>query len=162
MKKLKFVLPTLVATAVLSSGISVAADTDKIDKIIEARQAFMKVYAFNLGLVGDMAKGKTEYDAEVAANAAQNLLALAKMKNGPMWPKGTSQEDPGLAEKTRALPETWTTYPKSSEKHAELTEALETFVNVAGQDLASLRGGMKAVGDGCKGCHESFRAEKDE
>ncbi len=159
MNKLKFILPAVIATTVLSSGITVAAD---IDKIIEARQSLMKVYSFNLGLVGDMAKGKSEYDAEIAANAAQNLLALAKMKNGPMWPEGTSNEDPGLAETTRALPEIWTSYPKVSEKHGDLTEALEKFVDVAGKDLTSLRGGLKAVGQGCKGCHESFRAEEED
>ncbi|WP_158070102.1 cytochrome c [Motiliproteus sp. MSK22-1] len=159
MKKRNLFLPVMIATMAFGSSLSSAAD---IEKTIEARQSFMRVYSFNLGLVGDMAKGKSQYDAEIAANAAKNLLALAKMDNGPMWPQGTSKEDPGLSEKTRALPETWTTYPKVSERHKELTEALEKFVNVAGKDLASLRMGIKDVGKGCKGCHESFRAEEEE
>ena len=159
MKKLNLFLPILISTMAFGTSLSSAAD---IEKTIKARQSFMRVYSFNLGLVGDMAKGKSQYDAEIAANAAQNLLALVKMNNGPMWPKGTSNTDPGLSEKTRALPEIWTTYPKISERHKELKEALEKFVGVAGKDLASLRGGMKAVGKGCKGCHEKFRAEKDE
>jgi len=158
-KKLKVILSALALTTVLGSGTIVAADTEQI---LEARQAFMQVFSFNLSLVGDMAKGKSEYDAEIAANAAQNLLALSKMNNDPMWPQGTSKDDPGLAEKTRALPKIWASYPEFSEKHADLTEAMEQFVNVAGKDLASLRGGMKAVGEGCKGCHENFRAKKEE
>jgi cytochrome c556 len=158
MNKLKaIVLSALVSGTLLSSTVAMAAD---VEDTIQARQSFMQLYAFNLGRVGDMAKGKSEYDAGFAANAAQNLLALVKMKNHAMWPQGSSQDDPGLAEKTRAMPEIWTNYPELSQKLTGLTEALEGFVEVAGTDLDGLRGGMKAVGQGCKGCHENFRAEE--
>ncbi len=157
MRKIHVILGTLVASSMLITGLSTAAE---VEDIIKARQSFMRVYAFNIGLVGDMAKGKTEYNAEIAANAAQNLLALSKMKNGPMWPKGSSKADSGLDGKTRALPEIWTTFPEVSERGTDLTKALEDFVGVAGKDLASLRKGMKSVGEGCKGCHKKFRAEK--
>lgn len=149
----------LIASALfaMTGTKAIAAD---VEDIIKARQSFMQVYKFNLGLVGNMAKGKAEYNAEIAQNAADNLLALSKMKNSPMWPQGSSKSDPGLKEKTNALPETWTTWPKASERHADLTKALEDFSMVAGKDLNSLRGGMKSVGQGCKGCHKDFRAEK--
>nr|WP_067291716.1 cytochrome c [Marinobacterium profundum] len=159
MIKRKGIVATLVIVSALGSG---AVFAEEVEKIIEARQSFMQLYSFNLGLVGEMAKGKTEYDADIAANAAQNLLALAKMNTSPMWPQGSSKADAGLEEVTSALPEIWTTYPKVSEKHNDLTAALETFATVAGKDLASLRGGMKAVGDGCKGCHQDFRAKKED
>ena len=156
MNKLAAILMASMLFAMNATNV-LAAD---VEDIIEARQAFMQVYKFNIGLVGAMAKGEVEYNAEIAQNAANNLLALSKMKNGPMWPQGSSKADPGLKEKTNALPETWTTWPKVSERHADLTSALEDFVKVAGKDLNSLRGGMKSVGDGCKGCHKDFRAEK--
>jgi cytochrome c556 len=83
-KKLKSILmSTRVSAGLLSSAAVVAAD---IEDTIKARQSLMQLYAFNLGLVGDMAKGKSEYDAEIAANVAQNLLVLAKLKTDPMWP----------------------------------------------------------------------------
>jgi cytochrome c556 len=159
MIKPKGIVATLMTVSALGSGAVIA---EEAEKAIEARQSFMQLYSFNLGLVGEMAKGKTEYDAETASNAAQNLLALAKMNTGPMWPQGSSKADAGLEEVTRALPEIWTTYPKVAEKQDALTAALETFATVAGKDLASLRGGMKAVGDGCKACHEDLRAKKED
>ncbi|WP_020682264.1 c-type cytochrome [Marinobacterium rhizophilum] len=159
MIKLKGIAATLVTVSALGSSGAFAQD---VEKIIEARQSLMHLYAFNLGTVGEMAKGNTEYDAQLAATAAQNLLALAQMNSDRLWPQGSSKVDPGLEDTTRALPEIWTTMPKLSEKHTDLTTALETFATVAGKDLASLRGGMKAVGDGCKGCHQDFRAKKED
>ncbi len=159
MIKLKGIVAGLVTVSALGSG---AVFAQEVEKVIEARQSFMQLYAFNLGIVGEMAKGNTEYDAQLADSAAQNLLALAKMNNSQMWPEGSSNADAGLEEKTRALPEMWSTYPKVVEKQEDLTAALETFATVAGTDLNSLRGGMKAVGDGCKGCHTDFRAKKDD
>ena len=77
MNKLTVIL--IASTLFAMTGTSaLAAD---VEDIIKARQSFMQVYKFNLGLVGNMAKGKTEYNAETAQNAADNLLALSKMKN---------------------------------------------------------------------------------
>jgi cytochrome c556 len=45
-------------------------------RAIEARQSKMTLYAFNLGLLGGMAKGDIEYDAQAAGLAAKNLAAL--------------------------------------------------------------------------------------
>ena len=154
----KFTRILITSTLIAMTGTTALAID--VEDTIKARQSFMQVYKFNLGLVGNMAKGKTEYNAEIAQNAADNLLALSKMKNGPMWPQGSSKSDRGLMEKTNALPETWTTWPRVSERHADLTSALEDFSKVAGKDLNSLRGGMKSVGDGCKGCHKDFRAKE--
>ncbi|UTW11890.1 c-type cytochrome [Marinobacterium rhizophilum] len=159
MIKLKGIVAAVATVSALGSSAVFAQD---VEKVIEARQSFMQLYSFNLGLVGEMAKGNTEYDPEIAASAAQNLLALAKMNNSQMWPEGSSKADAGLDEMTRALPEMWSTFPKVLEKQDALTSALENFATVAGKDLDSLRGGMKAVGDGCKGCHTDFRAKKEE
>ena len=132
MNKLKpIVFSALLSAGLLGSAAAVAAD---IEDTLEVRQSLMQLYAFNVGLVGDMAKGKSEYDAELAANAAQNLLALAKMNSDRMWPEGSSQADQGLADKTRALPEVWTDHAEFSDKHRQLTKTLEGFVEVAGRD----------------------------
>lgn len=149
----------LLGVSLLLAGTAVAATN--IENAIKGRQGLMQVYAFNVGLVGAMAKGKAEYNPETAQNAANNLLAAATMKNGPMWPKGSSTDNMEFGDTTRALPEIWTTYPEVGQRGADLISALEEFVQVAGQGPDSMKAGLGAVGKGCKGCHEDFRAEKD-
>ena len=156
MQFLKGMAVTAGLAALLLTGPAIAEG--EFDKPIKARKALMQIYSFNLGQLGAMAKGEAEYNSELAADLAQNLLAAAKMKNAKMWPQGS--DNVALPEMTRALPETWSTYPKVAEKQKALVAALETFAPLAGKDLESLQGGIKAVGGGCGGCHKPFRAEK--
>ena len=113
-----------------------------------------------LGLLGDMAKGKSDYDAKIASAAANNLVAMANMDNSTMWPAGSGVDANGLKEKTRAKPEIWSTYPKIGEKSKDLKDALTEMAADAGNGLDAVKANMNAVGKGCKGCHEDFRAEK--
>lgn len=145
----------------LSAFVTLAQDVSKFEDEIEARQSFMRVYAFNLGILGSMAKGETPYDAQQATDAAQNLLANAKMKNGAMWPAGSDADAPGLGGVSRAKAVIWSSFPEVGEKHQALTDALTEMVSVAGNGLDAVRSNMGAVGDGCKGCHKAFRVPKD-
>ena len=151
-------MTALFIAASLFAGL---AQAQNVEKAIKARKGLMQVYAFNLGIVGAMAKGKTEYNAEMAQNAADNMLAIAKMKNGPMWPQGSGNDHIEFGEMTRALPEIWSTYPAIADKGKDMAAALTAFSAAAGNGLDSLRGAMGDVGDGCKGCHKDFRAKKE-
>lgn len=155
MNSLKLLLCAGVASALLISPLS-AQDTP-FAKEIKARKAVMQVYSFNLGLMSAMAKGEADYDAETAVNAAWNLNVAAMMKNGPMWPQGSGND---AVENTRALPEAWTTWPKSAEYGEQLVEASSALVKVAGNGLDAMKGAMGDVGKSCKGCHDDFRAKK--
>lgn len=158
----KAVLVTLASVALgATTFVSLAADELEFANQIDARQSFMQVYRFNLGMLGAMAKGDMPYDAELASGAANNLLAASRMSNGPMWPAGSDMSAAGYEGVTWAKPETWSADSKVGEKHMALTEALESMAAVAGDGLGAVRGNMGAVGDGCKGCHELYRADKD-
>lgn len=158
MNKRTLKLAVLAGLSMAVAGTAVAAN---IEKAIKGRQGLMQVYAFNIGLAGDMAKGKSEYNPESALNAAENLLAAARMKNGPMWPKESGNDNLEFGETTNALPEIWTTYPEIGQKGANLISALEEFVEMAGTGLDGMKKGLGPVGKACKGCHEDFRAEKE-
>jgi cytochrome c556 len=145
----------------LATFVTFAQDVSKFENQIEARQSFMRVYAFNLGLLGSMAKGETPYDAQRAGDAAENLLANAKMKNSAMWPAGSDEDAPGLGGVTRAKAVIWSSFPEVGEKHQALTDALTEMVSVAGNGLDAVRSNMGAVGKGCKGCHEAFRVPEE-
>ena len=155
--KRMLVLATL--ATVLGSLATPSVAAEPFENEIKARKAVMQVYAFNLGLLGAMAKGKADYDPKVAEAAAQNLLALSKMNNAAMWPEGSGAGG-ALEGKTRAKPEIWTRYDEAGEKHQALTEALTKMAAEAGTGLDGVKSNMGAVGKGCKGCHEPFRVPK--
>lgn len=142
--------------AVAVTGTTVA--DGHLAKAVKARQALMQVYSFNLGNLGAMAKGKAAYNAEAAANFANNLAAAAAMKNGAMWPKGT--DNVALGTTTRAKPEIWSTYPKVAEASKALVAASAAMAKVAGNGLEALQGSIGDVGKSCGGCHKPFRAKK--
>lgn len=157
MRKTLAIVGTALALA-LTAQQSFAAE--EFEKPIKARKSLMQVYSFNLGLLGAMAKDEAPYDAKLAQAAADNLLAVTNMKNPAMWPKGSDASAPGMKDKTRAKPEAWTEYPKLQEKSKALKDALTKMAAEAGNGLGAVKANMKAVGEGCKGCHELARVPK--
>lgn len=147
-------------TAVLIglSSMALAADGPH-DKAIKARQAMFQLYSFNTGILSDMAKGKVDYDADIALEAAQNLDAAANLGQSQFWPQGSDNETDGNA-RTRALPVIWETFPAIVEKADALKMATAALAPVAGNGLDALKGAMGDVGASCKGCHDDYRAEK--
>ncbi len=149
---------TIAATALGLTLTSAAAFADgHIDKAIGARQAQMKLYSFNLGPLGGMAKGEIEYDAAVASAAANNLVTLTQIDQSAMWPMGSDNSYEG----SKALPAMWENFPDVMEKGKALSEAAIAMQAVAGTDLASLRGAMGDLGGACGACHELYREPKD-
>jgi cytochrome c556 len=129
------------------------------DDAIKARQAMFQLYSFNAGILGDMAKEKIPYDADLAKEAADNLRAVANLGQSQFWPAGSDNATDGNA-KTRALPKIWETYPAITEKADALKTSVAALVPVAGNGLDALQGAMGDVGASCKGCHDEFRAER--
>ncbi|WP_420405586.1 c-type cytochrome [Nisaea sp.] len=156
MRKVSFALAGAVLVATLAAG-PVLAD-GHLEKAVEARNAQMSLYAWNLGMLGGMAKGAVEYDADKAKAAASNLAALTALSQQGMWPEGS--DNFALEGKTRALPEIWTTYPAVSEKGKDLETAAARLAEVAGNGLDALKGGIGDVGKACGACHKQFRAPK--
>jgi len=143
---------TLVASASM-------AEDGPHDAAIEARQAMFQLYGYHFGILSDMAKEKRDYDAALAAEAADNLDAVTRLGQGSFWPQGSDSETDGNA-RNRALPAIWSDYPDIEEKAAALKEASEALVSAAGTDLDALQGAIGPVGNACKGCHDDYRAER--
>lgn len=156
MRKVSIALAGLAVAATLA-GASAFAD-GHLEKAVEARNAQMKLYSWNLGMLGGMAKGTVEYDAAKASAAASNLAALTAMSSQGMWPQGSDSS--AMQGKTRALPEIWSTYPEISEKGKAMKEAAAKLAEVAGNGLEALKGGVGGVGKACGDCHKQFRMPK--
>jgi len=157
----KSFLAAVVAIAVTAPAYFSFADDFAYQSQIEARQAFMQVYRFNLSILGGMARGDVEYDAATASAAANNLAAAANMNNRAMWPAGSATEAPGLGELTAAKESIWASGSDIGTKSQDMRAAAEAMAAVAGDGLDALRSNMGAVGNGCKGCHESYRLSRD-
>jgi len=155
MKRIVFF--TLFSAFLIGGVLPAQADKGAEDRI-QARQGYYKLVLHNVGPLFAMAKGEMEYNADVAAKAANNLKILSTMDNGSLWLPGSSKEEmPG---KTRALKKIWDTYPAIGEKVAAFKKAADAMAANAGNGLDALRANAGPLGGSCKGCHDNFRAEK--
>ncbi|HCE70540.1 MAG TPA: cytochrome C554 [Ruegeria sp.] len=152
---------TAIAAATLCAvgGLALAGShaQGEFAREIKARQAQMTLYAFNLGILGAMAKGEAEYDAEAAALAANNLAAAKSIWMPTAWPAGS---DNASVEGTRALPAIWAADSDIGAKSQAMGEAVAALQAAAGTDLEALRGAIGPVGASCGGGHKPFRAEE--
>ena len=144
------------ATAALALGAVSYADSIEgpFAGAIKARHGQMNLYALNMGVLGAMAKGEAEYDADAAAGAAANILALSQLDASAMWPAGS---DNFSSDGTRALPAIWENFPDIAQKAADLTAAAEAMNGAAGESLEALQAAMPAMGAACGGCHRAYR-----
>jgi cytochrome c556 len=147
-------LANRVVMAAFASLLAGSAIAQEANPAIAARQAHMDLYAFNLGLVGGMARGNIDYDADAATAAAANIAALSRLDQSRYWPEGTSTLD---SSETRALPELWDNIPDVIVKAQALSAAADAFAGQAGGGLDALRAGLGPVGQACGACHESYR-----
>ena len=152
-------LITAMSFASLLACSSFTLAVEPLEAEIGSRQAFMQVLKFNIGILGDMAKGSREYDSKQAAAVAKNIHSASLMDNSAMWPMGSDNSNSKVPVKTKALPAIWTDYPTVVERHKSWIEASATLAAKAGNGLSDLRTHLGAVGDACKACHKKFRAE---
>ena len=147
----------VMAAFLLYSPFSLAVDSSEL---IEARQGLMKLYSVNMDVLGEMIRGIQPYNKKTAKDAADNLLALSRLKLGALWPTGTSSDSKSLGSMTSAKPEIWIQKEKVGQKQKALVAALENLARDAGWSVRSLEDSMEAVSQACKGCHKDFRVKK--
>ncbi|MBO6604236.1 MAG: cytochrome c [Roseicyclus sp.] len=145
--------------AILSLAIGAAAYAQQeFSGAINARQGHMQIMAFNVGILGNMARGNTEYDAAAATTAASNLAALAMVDGRGYWVPGS---DNGAVETTRALPAIWEDMAGFGADWQAYGEAVTGLQAAAGNGLDALRGAMGPLGNACGTCHDDFRQPSD-
>jgi cytochrome c556 len=161
---MKRTIAALSGLILAGSVASTAIAQDEIDKnlqsAITARQSLMDLFAFNLGLLGGMAKGEIAYDATAAGNAATDLVLLSKHDQSRLWPEGS--DNFALGEKaTRAKPDIWEKPDDFASKYQALVDGAAAMEKAAGGGVESLKGGMAALGGACGGCHKVYRQSRD-
>jgi len=150
----------LIVSIFFATNLFSSASAGEFDRHIKARQAYMQLYAFNLGILGAIAKGEMDYNADLAKASANNILSIAKMSNGAMWPKGSDMATAGNEKLTWAKAAIWANFGQVAEKHQALTDAATKMAAEAGNGIDSIRANIGDVGKSCGSCHKSFREPK--
>ena len=153
----RVMLFAILAISMNLSASPVAAD-EALEKMIKARQGYYQMLRHNAGQLIAMAKGEADYDAKKAESAATNLQILSTLDLGSLYLPGSSKEEmPG---KTRALKKIWDDFAAVKKKGAAHKKAVKAMAANAGKGLDALKANAGALGEGCKGCHDNFRADK--
>ena len=142
--------------ALLSAGATGAIAQD-VEGAIKARKAHMQLYSHHLGILGGMAKGETEYNAELAASVAGDLAKLTTLMQASYWPAGSDNSN---NPNTRLLPKAWDNMNDIIKISQDLGAASATLASAAGNGLEALQGAMGPVGQSCGACHKPYRAPK--
>lgn len=137
--------------SIIAIGTSVAlADP------IEDRKALMKANGKAVGELAAMAKGEKPFDAAAVDAALQTLNEDAqKFDVAALFPAGTDQGD------TAASPKIWEDMAGFTAKADAWKKAVADAVAAKPQDVAALGPHLQAIGQGCGGCHETYRLKKD-
>jgi cytochrome c556 len=144
----------LSALAAMSNGATAAIAQD-LPPSVQARKGQFQIMALNIGVLGNMARGNSEYDAAQASAAAANLVAISMLDQSFHWPEGT---DNMAIDGTRALPAIWENLPDVVAKWQAFGAAATGLSAEAGNGLEAMRTALGPVGGTCGACHDAYRA----
>ena len=122
---------------------------------IDARKAVFTLIGSNFRPLGEVLQGKSVYDADEARKRAVRLQFLAGLLD-ESFPDISSSGD------TRAKAEIWSNRADFDKKLKEFQDHTAALVQVASRDKSGaddFKAAAGAVGQDCKGCHESYRTK---
>ncbi|WP_157729747.1 c-type cytochrome [Bacterioplanes sanyensis] len=144
-------LKQVTLAAVLGALSMTALAEIKPFEAVEYRKGIFKAVKWQFGPMGDMVKGKIDYDAEEFSRRATNLAALSHM---PLegFRAGT------YASSTSALPsieDDWQTFADTMTQFQNNTAALQQAA--ASGDMKTIKPAFITVARTCKSCHDKFK-----
>lgn len=148
-------MKTFIASlALVATTCGTAAIAQDIDPAVKARQGQFRIMALNLGILGGMAKGAIEYDAEAAQAAADSLVGVSMVHQATLFKDGT---DAMSLDGTRAEPAIWENFDDFSSKWADFGAAAMNAKETVGSGKDAVGPALGMLGGSCKGCHDTYR-----
>lgn len=148
-------LACLVLTLAFPARVAQAQAAPSEQAVIEYRQLVMGAIGSNMGAIGGIMKNQLVLPGAVA-NHAQQMADAAKLI-APAFKQKLS------AGKTDAKPEIWSDWAKFEKTIADYEKAAGNLATAAkGSDPAAVGLAVRALGESCGGCHDSFRKPKEE
>lgn len=130
--------------------VGIAAANEVANPVVKERKDVMQAIRINTATLGDMASGKTTFDAP-AATAAKTALAAAAADIVVKFE--ANEDDP----KSEATPAIWLNYADYTAKAEVLVSAAEAIDTTT---LEGIKAGMGPVGATCRDCHQLYRAKR--
>lgn len=145
----------LAAGCIIFAGVwSGAAAQSGDEPVIKYRQNIMKSVGGHTGAIAQIVKGESPHKSHLVSHA-QALRDLVSMV-----PDAFDQKTSGG--KTRAKPDIWTDASGFREAANDAAAATKAFAEAAASgDDGAVGEKLKAVFDGCKGCHKNYREKKE-
>ena len=143
----------IAAFACLGTALPAAAQFAKPEDAVKYRKAAFTVMAAHFGRVAAMANGRVPFDAKAAASNAEIATMLSKLPYAG-FVDGSDKGD------TKAKPEIWSERAKFDASATKMQDEMVKF-NAAAKtgDQAAIKTAVGAVGQACKGCHDTYRKE---
>ncbi|MEM7090771.1 MAG: cytochrome c [Pseudomonadota bacterium] len=142
---------TIPAIALLSATAVLAHDGVKNPAVMDRMRAMERI-GQNTQILGDMARGRTTFDAATAQQAAQTIAVEAA--DIPDLFKA-EETDP----KSEALPAIWEDFGAFSSIAAQLSSAAsQAAANITSEQ--DLQAAMRNIGATCGSCHKTYRVKK--
>lgn len=139
--------------AAMQSTSVIAADSAA--EAIEERQALLKSMGDSMRPMAAIARGRADADKAVIVRHANNVAAKARGISAAF-----AMDTRGSAIESDALPSIWTSKADFDRKAAALVTAADALKVAANSgDSASFGRALGAVGQSCKDCHDSYRAD---
>lgn len=152
MTKMKqIILSTTLATAV---AVPVWAHIERSEPLQSLRQSYFALLGMTLSPMGDMVKGKMDWDNARFARWAQDLAAVASFEVERGFAPGSEEG------KTRAKPEIWLEMDDFNSKLNDLRNQSARLAEVAeGGDLDAVKAQFGATAKTCKACHDQYKSK---
>ncbi|MGF1563154.1 MAG: c-type cytochrome [Geminicoccaceae bacterium] len=145
----------LFTAAALLAATSTGALADRAEDAVKARQGIFQNFKWHIGPMVAIAKGQADYDAEAAQHHADMLAGLTPYLGG-LFIEGTSNAE---RDDTDALPKIWEDQAGFGQKAEDFNAAVTELVAVAGDGKDVMVEQFAAVGNACKACHDTYRAD---
>ena len=148
-------LKTLLAAS-LSVAVTVPAiaHIERSEPLQSLRQSYFALVGMTFGPMGDMVKGKIEWNGDQFAAWASDLAAVSSVSVERGFAPGS---DKG---KTRAKPAIWENSDDFAQKLANFrSEAAALAVAASSGDKAAKIEQFKQTGGTCKACHDEYKSK---
>lgn len=135
----------------LMAASTLALAEVKPSDAVEYRQGIYKAVKWNFGPMGDMVKGKQEFNAAEFTRRANNLAALSKMPLEGFIAGSYS----GSTDALPAIEKDWETFAGIMSDFE--TSAAALAETAASGDMNAIRPAFMSVAKTCKSCHDKFK-----
>ena len=142
-------------TAAIAAIIAIPAmaHIERSEPLQSLRQSYFAIVGMTFGPMGDMVKGKIEWNDEQFAAWADDLASVSEVTVERGFAPGS---DKG---KTRARPEIWDNKADFEEKLGNFRMQAAKLAEVAATgDRQAIAGQFRQTGGACKACHDNYKS----